>query len=252
MTTVDQENLQGEQTLRFFATAPKPCSYLPNRDAISIFADPDARLSVSIYNQLARLGFRRSGSNIYVPACPGCSECVPVRIPVSQFRRSRNQQKVWNRNRDLSCAVLPAEFREDHFQLYQQYLSSRHPDGGMDQPNREEYLGFLTSRWSQTLFVELRRQDELVAVAVTDLIENAFSAVYTFFDPTLHRHSLGTFSILQQIELARESGAKWLYLGYWISGSQKMRYKGRFRPLEAYRNGRWELLQARENIDDTS
>jgi arginine-tRNA-protein transferase len=32
----------------------------------------------------------------------------------------------------------------------------------------------------------------------------------------------------------------WLYLGYWIAGSEKMAYKGRFRPLQGYRNGRWQ------------
>ncbi len=239
---MDHTKLQKEEPLDFFATAPKPCGYLPNREAVSIFADPDAQLSASLYNHLARFGFRRSGSNIYVPSCPGCSECIPVRIPVQQFKRSRNQQKLWNRNQDLVQEALPPRFREEHFQLYRQYLASRHPGGGMDQPTRDEYLDFLTSRWSETVFVELRHQDELVAVAVTDVLDDALSSVYTFFSPELSRRSLGTFSILQQVQLAREAGAEWLYLGYWISGSEKMRYKGRFRPLEAYRKGRWESL----------
>ena len=231
-----------DKELRFFATAPRSCSYLEGRDTISVFADPDARLTPTIYQQLARFGFRRSGNNLYVPACPGCSQCIPVRIPVEEFRRSRNQQKIWSRNRDLVCAVLPPEFRQDHFQLYQRYLSSRHPGGGMDQPTPEEYLSFLTSYWSETFFFEFRLDGRLVAVAVTDRLGNALSAVYTFFDPALHRRSLGTYAILRQVELARELGNDWHYLGYWIPGCDKMRYKSRFRPLEVYRNGKWRML----------
>ncbi|MGD8614778.1 MAG: arginyltransferase [Gammaproteobacteria bacterium] len=232
-----------EQELRFFGTSPRACSYLPNRSAVSVFADPYARLSTALYEQLAGLGFRRSGGDLYVPACPDCRECVPVRIPVHRFKRSRNQQKIWNRNRDLMCRLLPPEFRDDHFALYTRYLDSRHPGGGMDRPTPDEYLSFLTSDWCETLFVELRLDGAPVAVAVTDRLGNALSAVYTFFDPELKRRSLGTYAVLRQIELARATGCDWHYLGYWIAGSDKMRYKSRFRPMQAYRGGEWRTLE---------
>jgi len=240
---MDQGDLDNtEQTLHFFATVPRPCSYLEGRDAISVFADPEAKLSTDIYNQLAGFGFRRSGNDLYVPACPGCSECVPVRIPVAQFRRSRNQQRVWSRNRDLRCNVLEPAFREDHFQLYSRYLKSRHAGGGMEDTTPDDYMQFLTGSWCDTLFVEFSLDGRPVAVAVTDQLRRAHSSVYTFFDPGLERRSIGTYAILQQIELARESDCDWLYLGYWIAGSQKMNYKERFRPLQAYRSGHWGLL----------
>ena len=232
-----------EEELRFFATAPRPCSYLEGRNAISVFADPEARLSLAIYNQLASYGFRRSGNDLYVPACPGCSECIPVRIAVDPFKRSRNQQKVWNRNRDLVCRALAPEFRDEHFDLYTRYLKSRHRGGGMDDPTPEEYLLFLSSDWCDTLFLEFRLNNKPIALAVTDRLDNAYSAVYTFFEPDLDRRSLGTFAILQQIELARDMGCDWLYLGYWIPGSRKMQYKSRFRPMQAYRDGRWQWVE---------
>jgi len=151
---LDKNDPHTEEELRFFATAPKSCSYLKGRNAISVFADPEARLSPVIYNQLARYGFRRSGNDLYVPACPGCSECIPVRILAKQFRRSRNQQKIWNRNRDLACNVLPPEYRDSHFELYTRYLKSRHPGGGMDDPTPDDYMRFLGSDWCDTLFIE--------------------------------------------------------------------------------------------------
>ena len=233
------------QELRFFATAPRACSYLPDRSAISVFADPDARLSPAVYQQLAAFGFRRSGNDLYVPACPGCSECIPVRIPVRQFTRSRNQQKIWNRNRDLDVRALPSAYRDEHFDLYARYLTGRHPGGGMDQPTPDEYMNFLTSSWCETLFIEFRLADRPVAVAVTDRLGDALSAVYTFFDPTLARRSLGTYSVLRQVELGRTLGCDWHYLGYWIAGCGKMEYKNRFRPLQAYRHGNWVMLGPR-------
>jgi arginine-tRNA-protein transferase len=233
-----------EQELRFFATAPRACSYLPERSAVSVFADPHARLSPALYQQLAGFGFRRSGNDLYVPACTGCAECIPVRIPVQQFRRSRNQQKVWNRNGDVSLAILPAEYRDEHFRLYARYLRDRHPGGGMDQPTPDDYMNFLTSNWCETLFLEFRIADTPVAVAVTDRLGNALSAVYTFFAPELPRRSLGTYSVLRQIEIARELGCEWHYLGYWIPGCGKMDYKNRFRPLQAYQHGKWCMLGA--------
>jgi len=232
-----------EETLRFFATAPRPCSYLQGRDAISVFADPEATLSPALYDQLAKYGFRRSGNDLYVRACPGCSECIPVRIPVSRFKRSRNQQKNWNRNRDLSYSTLTPEFREQHFELYVRYMNSRHPSGGMDNPDPDDYMRFLTSDWCDTLFVEFRLGETPVALAVTDRLHNAASAVYTFFDPDLERRSLGTYAVLSQIELAQDMDCDWLYLGYWIPNSKKMQYKSRFRPMQAYFEGHWQPIE---------
>jgi len=234
---------QQEEELRFFATPPRPCSYLDDHTAISVFADPDATLSPSIYSQLARFGFRRSGGDLYVPACPGCSECVPVRIPVSGFRRSRNQQKLWNRNRDIDWEVHDPVFDPQQFELYRNYLSARHPGGGMDNPTEDDYQHFLSSDWCDTSFLVGKLENRPVIVAVTDILNDALSSAYTFFDPALARRSLGTLGILHQIELAAAMESKWLYLGYWIEGSEKMRYKRRFQPLEAYREGRWQLME---------
>ena len=232
-----------EEELRFFATPPRPCSYLDEHTAISVFADPDASLSSPLYTQLARYGFRRSGSDLYVPACPGCSECVPVRIPVSGFRRSRNLQKIWNRSRDIEWEVQDPVFDHEQFELYCKYLDNRHPGGGMDNPSEEDYLRFLACDWCDTSFLVGKLDRRPVIVAVTDVLTDALSSAYTFFDPALSRRSLGTLGILNQITLAAAMNLDWLYLGYWIEGSDKMRYKRRFQPLEAYREGCWRLME---------
>jgi arginine-tRNA-protein transferase len=231
------------QTLRFYATAPRPCTYLEDRSTISAFADPEATLSTEIYHKLAPLGFRRSGNDLYIPACINCNQCIPARVSANTFHRSRSQQRVWQRNRDISCTPLEASFQQEHFELYCRYLSQRHTGGGMENPMPEDYLNFLACDWSDTLFLEFRAKDTLLGVAVTDCLPDALSAVYTFFDPDFAARSLGTLAILMQIETARQLGLDWLYLGYWIPDCQKMAYKNRFRPLQVFRDGRWQNFE---------
>ena len=238
----DERRHNEERSLRFFATAPRPCSYLEDRSAVSIFADPDATLDQNIYNQLVQHGFRRSGKDLYVPSCPGCTKCIPVRTSVKHFSLSKNQQRVWKRNKDLTWRTLPAEFNEEHFELYSRYLENRHAGGGMEDPTPEEYMSFLSSSWSNTIFLEARLDKQLVAVAVTDHLNDALSSVYTFFDPDLPRRSLGTLSVLLQLQKASNINKNWLYLGYWIQESQKMSYKSRFKPLQMFSDGQWQDL----------
>lgn len=239
--TGDRFHVDSLAGLRFFATPPRPCSYLPGRQSVSVFADPGARLSQPQYDSLATLGFRRSGGDLYRPACAGCNACVPVRVEVP-YRRSRNQQRVWHRNRDLVCRDLPPAYRDEHYALYMRYQRHRHPGGGMDETTPEQYLDFLTCDWSRTRFLEFRAGGRLLGVAVTDYLADALSAVYTFFDPDQAARSLGTFSILYQLDLAQRLGLDWLYLGYWIADCRKMAYKVRFRPLQGLRDGRWSRL----------
>jgi arginine-tRNA-protein transferase len=153
---------------------------------------------------------------------------------------TRNQRRAWNRNSDLIVNRLPPDFNHEHFQLYKKYLSSRHPDGGMDNPTQDAYLEFLAAPWSDTVFFEMRSAGDLVAVAVTDIMENGLSAVYTFFDPQFAGRSPGKFAILYQIEQSRILGLEWLYLGYWIKNCGKMKYKSEYRPQQVFQNNAWQ------------
>ena len=223
----------------FLATRPHPCNYLPGQQAVTLFADPRAGMSTAFYGQLAEHGFRRSGSDVYRPMCPECQACVPVRIPVADMIHRRRERRIWQRNADLEIHLRPAEFRNEHYDLYGRYLAARHPGGGMDHPDPEGYLRFLRSPWCETRFVEFRLAGRLLAVAVTDLLPKGLSAVYTFYEPEAGQRSLGTFTILWQVEEARRRGLPWLFLGYWIEACDKMRYKGCFRPLQALEQGVW-------------
>ncbi|MDH5487889.1 MAG: arginyltransferase [Gammaproteobacteria bacterium] len=226
-----------------FLSMPHACSYLSRRTATSLFLDPRQPLDSHQYANFMRLGFRRSGDLVYRPHCRTCNACIPVRIPVNRFRPNRGQRRVWKRNHDLSVIARPQAYHQEHFELYQRYQASRHPGGGMDDPDPQKYMNFLGSRNIETVYYELRRAQTLLGVAVTDILPDGLSAVYTFFDPDEKQRALGIFAVLWQVEQARVRQLPWLYLGYWIKECSKMSYKGHYRPLEAFVQGQWVNLE---------
>lgn len=225
--------------LTFFASGEHACSYLPDTRARTLFVDPMARLNAAVYTQLLQFGFRRSGDYVYRPRCGNCSACVPLRIPVAAYEPRRCERRTLARNADLTVTVSTPKFRPEQYDLYTRYVKARHRHGGMDDTDPGRYMEFLNCSWGETGFYDFRLDGRLVAVAVTDRVDDALSACYTFFDPALTRRSLGVYAVLWQILEARRRGLSWVYLGYWIRDCEKMSYKDRFRPVEAFVCNRW-------------
>ena len=228
--------------LKVYTTYPHSCSYLDDQEATTLFVDPRQPVDQKLYSNLSQLGFRRSGSHIYRPHCTHCDACIPARIPVDLFERKRGQRRTWNRNQDLVVRATD-DMRDDAaFELYHNYIESRHSDGDMYPPEREQYESFLSNAWGCTHYYRFYDGGSLIALSVVDELVDGLSAIYTFFDPALDKRSLGGFAILWQIEKAREMGLDYLYLGYWVRDCQKMAYKSDYRPLELYVNNRWTTL----------
>lgn len=231
-----------DESLRVFDTGAHPCGYFPDRTARDLVLDPrDPRLP-RFYPQALGWGFRRSGDLVYRPHCGGCRACVAVRVPVADFVPDRSQRRCLRRNADVAVRVVAARRTDEQLALYRRYLLARHLGGGMDDHGAAEFEQFLVGAWSDGRFLEFRAGGRLLAVAVTDRVERALSAVYTFFDPDEPARGLGTLAILRQLEWARQEGLDHLYLGYWIEGHRKMDYKRRFRPLELFNGREWRRV----------
>ena len=220
------------------------CDYLPGQLAKLLYIGSETTLDTSVYSQLVEQGFRRSGNLAYRPHCDECSSCRPIRLPVEMFRPSRGQRRTTLKNSDLSVVEQPPIFQEEHYRLYLRYLQSRHPGGSMVESSAEDFIRFLGCDWCDTRFYEFRLAQKLVALAVVDHLDHALSAVYTAFDPQMSDRSLGTYAVTWQIDRAREVGASYLYLGYWVDQCRKMSYKNHFRPYELLLDEQWIFFES--------
>ncbi len=230
--------------LQFYLTAPYPCSYLEDREARSQVAIPSYLISTPQYSELVRHGFRRSGTFTYRPRCDSCRACVPARIEISAFKPNRTQRRTAKKYQHMQASLHGLEDKAEYFELYQRYQTARHREGGMDNDSHEQYSKFLLQSHVDSMLVEFREAGVLRMVSIIDVLDDGLSSVYTFYEPDLTQASFGTYNVLWQIELCRKLQLPYLYLGYWISESQKMAYKANFRPLQGLVNDCWQVIAA--------
>jgi Putative arginyl-tRNA:protein arginylyltransferase len=228
-----------EIALKVGLTPEHHCSYLPaEQEQLMVLLDTHL-LSADGYESLLSAGFRRSGSDIYRPYCSACHSCRSLRLPVAEFKPSRSQKRIYQKNQDLEI-ILSNQDKPEYYDLFAKYIHERHADGTMFPPSRNQYDNFLLCSWLAPYFVELRHGPQLLAVAITDPLPHSLSAMYTFYDAHHEHRSLGTFAIMIQMELAKKMGKKWLYLGYQVDGCRKMNYKRSFHPYQVLIDHVWK------------
>lgn len=231
--------------IKLFSTHEHPCSYLDDMAATTVFVDPTLELNKRVYSELSDFGFRRSGRHLYRPNCRQCQSCVPVRIPVNDFKANRTQKRCVKKNSDITTSLVASIDTDEHYSLYANYINARHSDGDMHPPSRQQYNEFLSSEWGATTYIEFRADGSLIAIAVSDQLDQGLSAIYTFYDPRQVQRSLGVYAVLAQIERCRTMNLPYLYLGYWIRECHKMNYKTQYQPLQMFLNNRWINFRTR-------
>jgi len=232
---------------QFYVTAPQPCPYLAGRMERKLFTALQGEHADTLNDALSKQGFRRSQNVLYRPSCADCTACMSARIRVADFVSTRSQRRTANRNADLTRRVRASWASEDQFALFRRYLDCRHATGGMADMDIFEFAAMIEETPIRSRVIEYQYKadkgmalGDLAAVCLTDMLDDGLSLVYSFYDPDAHRRSLGTHVILDHVEIAREMGLPYVYLGYWVPGSPKMGYKAGFSALEIYKAGAWQ------------
>jgi len=239
-------------TPQFYLTAPSPCPYLAGKEERKVFTHLVGERAPELNNILTQGGFRRSQSIAYRPACEGCRACVSVRVVAKDFRPTQSMRRITRRNADIASAMRIAVPTSEQYAIFRGYLDSRHRDGGMADMTVLDYAMMVEDSHIETRLIEYRRRadgaaadqrGELLAIALTDVLSDGLSMVYSFFEPDEAARSLGTFMVLDHIARARRLGLNYVYLGYWVRGSRKMDYKSRFLPQERLMPDGWVRVE---------
>jgi arginyl-tRNA--protein-N-Asp/Glu arginylyltransferase len=227
--------------LALYQTGEYPCSYLPAHTARSQMVAPLDAIDTHNYSQLINQGFRRSGLHVYRPNCAQCQACISTRIVAEQFEPNRSQRRTFKKWQHLHTQVCELEFKPEHFDLYQRYQKTRHSDGEMAKDDVAQYRQFLLHSRVNSFLVEFRDDTgKLLMVSLIDSTAQGLSAVYTFYEPSSEYSGLGTYGILWQVSVAQRLQLPYIYLGYWIEGSDKMAYKAKFAATQFLLNGVWQ------------
>lgn len=246
----------GHNAPQFYVTGPQPCPYLHGRAERKLFTALTGDRARELNNALSRQGFRRSQNVVYRPSCESCVACMSARIRVADFRPSRSQRRVLKRNAGLIRLGTSAWATDEQFELFRRYLDRRHADGGMADMDIFEFAAMIEETPVRTRVFEYRppaRNGEaapLAAVCLTDILDDGLSLVYSFYDPDRRADSLGTWMVLDHVEMARAAGLPYVYLGYWVPGSRKMAYKAAFGALEIHKGGVWQDIGRPEDHED--
>ena len=242
-------------TPQFYLTAPSPCPYLPGQEERKVFTHLVGERAAQLNDLLTHGGFRRSQSIAYRPACETCRACISVRVLVEDFRPTRSMRRVIERNRDVVGEMRVPVPTSEQYSVFRSYLDARHRDGGMADMTVLDYAMMVEDSHVDTRMIEYRQRTSersshelgngrLVAVALTDVLSDGLSMVYSYYDSDESSRSLGTFMILDHIERAHRMGLSYVYLGYWVEGSRKMAYKGRFLPQQRLAPDGWKRVDS--------
>ncbi len=238
---------------KFFVTNPSPCPYLAGKVERKVFTELNGRNAGELNEALGRIGFRRSQSVAYRPSCIDCNACVSVRVQADRFVPSATQRKLIRRHANLEVSACKPWTTEEQYALLRKYLGQRHPGGGMAEMDEQDFADMVEQTPVRTYIIEYREPSvdghpgKLVGACLSDQQADGMSMIYSFYDVGEDaRRGLGTYIILDHITRAARAGLPYVYLGYWVEGSERMAYKASFKPMERLGRDGWRPMDSVE------
>jgi arginyl-tRNA--protein-N-Asp/Glu arginylyltransferase len=230
------------------------CPYLEARVARLPMRLPTRPLTAAEFSERLHAGDRRQGLVLYRPNCPDCSACEAIRLDIHTFAPNKTQRRIHRRGRRVfRVEIDDPSLSAEKVELYNKHKVGRSLMGEGDPIDEVGYGAFLVDSCTESFEIryllsaspERGEPERLAGVAIVDRGSDALSAVYTYFDPQLGSLSPGVFSILEQVELCKRWGLRWLYLGLYVADCSSMAYKARYLPHERLHGRRWVVYDRR-------
>ena len=210
------------------------CSYLPGKKT-RMYYRYMRHADKTLVSELIRRGWRRFGCYFFHPICAGCNGCKSLRIDAENFSLTKSQRRIMKKNRDTLIYIRKPSMTQEHLDLYNRYhkFKSETSDWKYTPVNPQLYYeNFVDGAHNFGKEILYFIDDKPVGVDLIDITDDGISSIYFYYDPDYAKYSLGIYSLLMQIQFARQMGLKWIYLGYWVDGCRSFAYKMNFRPLE--------------------
>ena len=218
-----------------------PCSYINGKSERRLYIDLKKSNNKNLLvSELTLNGFRRNHDHMYIPICQDCTMCISSRVNIVDFRLSKSNKRNLKINNDLFIRTRSKEFDKKRFHLFKEYCNIRHNDSQMKNMSETDFENFFYKSENQNIVFDLIDSNfVLYGSILIDVLNDGFSAVYSFYLPNEKKRGLGKNLILKLIQELKKKKLPFLYLGYWIKGCNKMDYKNSFNGIELYQNGNW-------------
>lgn len=248
MTTSNKDTILKECALH------EPCSYIAgNTQSIHYKVIQDC--SKEQCESLILRGWRRFGSMYFRPICQDCRACESLKIDALNYAFTKSDRRILRKNAHLTTIIRHPTLTREHLSLFDRYHRYKHHTRDWDAPKSDPknyYTSFVQGHGDFGFEVLYFEGEKLIAVDLIDILEEGISSLYCYYDPEYPSHSLGRYTLLQQIEFARRLNLKWIYLGYYVEGCQSLMYKANYRPSmqlngrpEEYELPHWSAFSGR-------
>jgi arginyl-tRNA--protein-N-Asp/Glu arginylyltransferase len=244
------------ESLFRYVAPPSTCGYLPDRNW-SLEYELVLSLSPAEYMDRMRQGWRRFGTMMFRPQCPGCRQCQSLRVLVKDFQPNRSQRRVQKLNQGVvEMRIGAPAVARSKLELYDRYHAFQALYKGWPEhpakdavSYRDSFVNnpFGTEEWCYCL------EDQLVGVAYVDVLPAGLSAIYFFYEPVLRHLSLGTWNVLNLLDQAAQRKLPHAYLGYFVPDCPSLAYKARFAPNQILGpDGQWRNFKERHTANPGS
>lgn len=150
----------------------------------------------------------------------------PSRYWLRDFKFTKSLRRVLNKNRDLKTVIRPLRITPDKSDLYDTYNYLRH--GESPRKPLRELFKYYSDDDSKKLELCIFKENKLVACS---FFEEGMYALYgnmAFWDVNEIERSLGTLTILLEVQYALRKNFYYYYIGHFYAQNPNYHYKARF------------------------